>query len=98
MPKPPPDKAPTGMVPFRRIPMEEAGNTAILEQYMKHNNSLMLEFKELKWAYIGYSEAIIWKRPSENNLKLLKEYLGITMVVTCMYDPSEGVPELRKWC
>ena len=83
----------TGLCPIPQYP-DAAGNPL----YSKRNMKDIEKLKELRFAYIGKSQLAMWHRPTDNQVKLLKELLGVTKVVTVQRHPAECVADIKKYC
>ena len=65
-----------GMVPSDQWIIKECATK------LKKDQQFMDAMRKLGFAYIGRSMLTMWHRPSLQQIKKLKEVLGITMIVT----------------
>ena len=70
----------TGLVPRQNITYGETKS---------REKKSIEKLKELGFAYIGQSQLTLWHRPTHNQVKLLQELLGITMIVTVQRDAEQ---------
>lgn len=55
------------------------------------------QMKKLGFAYVGFSMLTVWQRPTKLQVKLLKETLGISMIVSVLAE-DERPKEIASYC
>ena len=86
-------EAQTGIVPRDIALSLQKENIKLSNKDKKDVEKLM----ELNFAYCGESMITMWHRPSKSQIRLLKEILGITLVVTVQRE-SEMPKEIAQGC
>ena len=81
------------MVPKSVVTEKRNTKTVIKKKDAKAVTSI----DELGFAYCGNSMVTMWHRPTDSHVSLLKELLGITIIVTVQRD-SEQPQDVRKSC
>ena len=86
--------APTGLAPKVEIvmPTNPSGRKPPKKVVQAYES-----LAELGFGYVGQSEITMWHRPTKDQVKLAKELLGITTIVT-VQSPKEQPDDVRKPC